>query len=103
MNIDVEELLRDGMERFTTGVRAPGGLVHSVIAVGRQRRRRLALRSAVALGAAAVTVAAAVAMTAGASSVPVRTGGTVTRARDVAYVVHQVEKALTGEHLVFQA
>ena len=29
MNIDVEELLRDGMERFTAGVRAPAGLAHA--------------------------------------------------------------------------
>ena len=36
MNTDVEELLRDGMERFTAGVHAPAGLAH---AATRLRRR----------------------------------------------------------------
>jgi len=101
MNTDVEELLKDGMERFTAGVRAPAGLVQAVTADRRQRRRRLAIRGAAACGAAAATVAAVLAVSAG-TSAPARTGGTITQARDVAYLVHRVEKALTGTHLVFQ-
>ena len=37
MNEHIDELLRDGMERFTADVRAPTGLAHSA---GRLRRRR---------------------------------------------------------------
>ena len=62
MNTDVEELLRDGMERFTAGVRAPAGLAHTA---SRRRRRRLAVRAAVACGTAAVTAAAVVAVARG--------------------------------------
>jgi hypothetical protein len=42
MNTDVEDLLREGMERFTADLRAPAGLTRSVV---RRRRRRLALRA----------------------------------------------------------
>ena len=48
MNVEVEELLRDGMERFTAEVRAPQGLVSS--AAGGLRRRRMARRAMVAAG-----------------------------------------------------
>ena len=50
MNMDVEDLLRDGIERLTAGVRAPGGLAYAATAAHRQRRRGLAIRSAVACG-----------------------------------------------------
>ena len=55
MNTDVEELLREGMERFTAGVRAPAGLADTA---RRLHRRRLAVRAAVACGTAATTAAA---------------------------------------------
>jgi hypothetical protein len=58
MKTDVEELLRDGMGRFTEGVRAPAGLASTA---ARLRRRRRTIRAAVACGTAAVTAAAAVA------------------------------------------
>ena len=51
MNADVEDLLREGMERFTADLRAPPGMARRV---GRRRRRRLALR----LGAAAAAAQA---------------------------------------------
>ncbi len=97
MNTDVEELLRDGMERFTAGVQAPAGLAH---AAGRRRRRRLAVRAAVACGTAAVTAAAVVAVAAGAGGSPAQSGPAVSRARTTAYVISRVEKALAGQHLV---
>jgi hypothetical protein len=53
---EVEDLLREGMERFTRDMRAPGGLTRRA---ARRRRRRLTLRSAA--GAAAVACAALVA------------------------------------------
>jgi hypothetical protein len=99
MNTDVEELLRDGMERFTAGVRAPAGLAHTA---GRLHRRRLAVRAAVACGTAAVTAAAVVAVAAGAGGGPAQTGPTVSQARTAAYVISRVEKALAGQHLVLR-
>ena len=53
MNTDVEDLLRDGMERFTTEVHAPVGLAGRAGRLHRQRRRRLVARATVACGAAA--------------------------------------------------
>ena len=97
MNTDVEELLRDGMERFTAGVQAPAGLAHTA---SRLRRRRLAVRAAVACGTAAVTAAAVVAVAAGAGGGPAQTGPTVSRVHTTAYVISRVERALVGQHLV---
>ena len=60
MNTNVEDLLREGMERFTAELRAPAGMAWRA---ARRRRRRLALRSgaaaAAALTAGAVVLAAA--------------------------------------------
>jgi hypothetical protein len=97
MNTDVEELLRDGMERFTAGVRAPAGLAHTA---SRRRRRRLAVRAAVACGTAAVTAAAVVAVAAGTGGGPARTGPAISQAHTAAYVISRVEKALAEQHLV---
>ena len=99
MTTDVEELLRDGMERFTADVQAPAGLASMV---GRLRRRRQAVRAAVACGAVAVTAAAAVAVITGVSGGLARHGAAGAQARTVAYVVRRVEDALTGQHLVFR-
>jgi hypothetical protein len=98
MNTDVEELLRDGMERFTAGVQAPGGLAH---AASRRRRRRLAVRVMVACGTAAVTAAAVAAVAAGAGG-PAPGGTTVGQAHTTAYVIGRVEKALAGQHLLLR-
>jgi hypothetical protein len=96
MNTDVEELLRDGMERFTAGLRAPAGLAAEA---GRRRRRRRAARTAAACGIAAVTAAAvALAVVPGAAA---RRGGSAAQARLTAYVTKRVENALASENLVF--
>jgi hypothetical protein len=89
MNHDVEDLLREGMERFTRDLRAPAGLTRRV---ARRRRRRLALRSAA--GAAAALAAGAVAL------VAVVVPGARDSARDnsadaTAYVVERVDGALS--------
>ena len=97
MNTDVEDLLHDGMERFTAGVQAPAGLARTA---SRRRRRRLAVRAAVACGTAAVTAAAVVAVAAGAGGGPAQTGPTVSQAHTAAYVISRVEKALARQHLV---
>jgi hypothetical protein len=100
MNTDVEELLRDGMERYTAEVRAPAGLAR---AVGRRYRRRLAVRAAVACGTAAAAAAAVIFVTGGGSGSAGRTGGSAIQAGPVAYVTTQVENALASENLVFVA
>ncbi|MFZ0001316.1 MAG: hypothetical protein WAK76_17610, partial [Trebonia sp.] len=58
MSTDVEDLLREGMERFTADLRAPAGLTCQI--AGRRRRRRLALCSVT--GAAAALTAGGVAL-----------------------------------------
>ncbi len=94
MNMDVEDLLREGMERFTEQVPVPRGLAHRA---ARARRRRMAVRAAAGAGAAAVTAAAVIAATVGAGA-----GGGAMQARTTAYVVSRVEKALAGQHLVLR-
>ena len=99
MNEHIDELLRDGMERFTADVRAPTGLARTA---GRLGRRRRSVRAAAACGTAAVAAAAVAAVAAGGSSAPVRTAAGEAQARTTAYVVRRVENALAGEHLVFR-
>ena len=88
MNTDVEELLREGMERYTADLRAPAGLTYLV---ARRRRKRLALRSltagAVALAAGAAALAVAVVPSVNGA------GGT---AVDAAYVIKNVSNALSA-------
>jgi hypothetical protein len=100
MKADVEELLREGMERFTAEVSAPVGLAR---AASRLHRRRLATRAAaVACGAAAVAAAAAlIVVTGGAAGTAARTGPGPAQARTAAYVTRRVENALARENLVF--
>jgi len=85
MNNDVEDLLREGMQRFTADLLAPAGLTRRV--AGR-RRRRLALRSAAATAAligGAAAVATVVLPAAGHDS-----------ADASAYVVKRVSGALSA-------
>jgi hypothetical protein len=96
MNTDVEELLRDGMERFTADVHAPAGLAGGAGRLHRQHRRRLAARAAVACGAAAAIVAGVAFAATGGSA-----GAGTAQARTVAYVTKRVENALASENLVF--
>jgi hypothetical protein len=96
MNMDVEDLLREGMARFTEEVPVPRGLAHRA---ARARRRRMAIRAAVAAGTAAVTAAAVIAVT-GPAAGPGTSG--VTGARTTAYVIGRVERALAAENFVIQ-
>lgn len=81
----VEDLLREGMERFTRDLRAPAGLTGRV---AQRRRRRLALRSAA--GVAAALTAAAVAL------VAVVVPGARDGADATASVVKRVDGALSA-------
>jgi hypothetical protein len=85
MTTDVEDLLREGMARFTADLRAPAGLTRRA---ARRRRRRLALRSA---AAAAALIAGAVVLTA--VGVPGAGHGGINEA---AYVVNRVDGALSA-------
>lgn len=97
MNVDVEDLLRKGMERFTDEVQAPEGLAER--AARACRRRRQAVGVAAAAGTATVVTAAAVIAATGAASVA---PAAPTQARTAAYVIKRVENALAGQHLVFR-
>ncbi len=99
MNTEVEELLRDGMERFTEGVRAPEGLAS---AASRLRRRRTARRALVAGGTVTATAAAVIIATAAAGGTAARTGSSLAQARETAYVLTRVEHALASEHGVYR-
>jgi hypothetical protein len=98
MNLDVEDLLRSGMERFTDEVQAPRGLAKR--AARARSRRRLTAVAAGAGAAAVVTVAAVIAATGAASVAP--PAPAPAQARAAAYVIKRVENALAGEHLVFR-
>jgi hypothetical protein len=90
MNTDVEDMLREGMERFTRDLRAPEGLT---VEAERRRRRRLALRSVTSGAAALMAGAAALTAVVVAGGRPDGTGHSVVLA---AYVVKRVDRALSA-------
>jgi hypothetical protein len=88
---DVEDLLREGMERATRDLRAPAGLIYRIT---RRRRRRLVLRSLA--GGVAALAAAAAAMVA--IVVPgLGTGPTADAASVVKRVTHALDVAQPGD------
>jgi hypothetical protein len=91
MNCDRGELLREGIDRATTGERLGPGLA------GRARqhhhRRALAVRAAAVTGTAAVAAAAVFAATIGAGGAPRPAGGGLP-ALTTAYVAGHTEQAL---------
>lgn len=95
MNVDVEELLRDGMGRFTAGTRAPDGLAATAV---RLHRRRVLVRASAIGGCVAVATAAVVFVATGATRVSAGPGPM--QARDAAYVTKRVESALYGQNMV---
>jgi hypothetical protein len=90
MNSDVEDLLREGMERFTRDLRAPAGLTRQA---ARQRRRRLAVRSLA--GTAAALTAGAVALAAVLVSGE-RRGSVAPPVVNTAFVMKRVDGALSA-------
>jgi hypothetical protein len=88
MKTDVEDLLREGMERYTADLLAPAGLTERI---ARRRRRRLMLRSMTG----GVTVLAAGAAALAVVALP-RVNGTGQPAVDAAYVVRNVSDALSA-------
>ena len=97
MKGDVEELVREGLDRLTADVRVPAGMAARVRV--RRRRRKVAGRAALACATAAVTAVAVIAVTGGSD----RPGpGGVASARTTAYVVARGERALAAEHFVIE-
>lgn len=99
MTNDVEELLREGMDRLaayanagasmdaTTDARTPATLLHR--ARQHNRRRRQAIAGAIAAGTAAVTAAAVIAASAGPGANPNALHG-----QTITYVATRAEQAL---------
>ena len=97
MSTEVEDLLREGMERFTDGVRAPSGLAYRASSL--RRRRRIVRGTLLTAAAAATAAGVAVAMTA--AGTVAQPGSSLAQARAASYVVSRVKTALATEHNVF--
>jgi len=95
MSLDMEDLLRSGMERFAEDVPVPRGLARRAARV--HQRRRMAVRAAAGTGTAAVAVAVVIAAAGGGGA-----GGGAVQAHTTAYVIGRVEKALASQHLVLR-
>jgi hypothetical protein len=89
MTDNIEELLREGIDRLTVGADVPAGLLTRARRRNRQRRRAIA--TAVAAGTAAVTAAAVIAAT----STPAPRSGSLQQ-QDISYVVSRAQQALAG-------
>jgi hypothetical protein len=96
MNGDVEELVREGLDRLTADVRIPAGLAARVRL--RRRRQKVAARAALACATAAAAVAVIAVTGPGVRPGP----GGVSSARTTAHVVARVERALAAEHFVIE-
>lgn len=100
MRTDIEELLRDGLDRLTADADVPPGLAAK--AMRGHRRRQLRARASVAAGAALATAAVAiiaVGATDGLAGSGQRVGGTGhngARYETAAYVTNHIEHALAG-------
>jgi hypothetical protein len=111
MSRDIEELLRDGLDRLTAGASVPAGMAERARAA---RRRRRAARGGLATGAAAAvagTVAMAVAVAGGSGGGLVSaTGGharpagaghpAVHHVQTVADIIHKASRALDTSNLI---
>jgi hypothetical protein len=95
MNGEIEELLREGLDRLTAEVRVPAGVAGKARA--HRRHRRIAARTALACGTAAVTAAAVIAATGPGQGAPAPVG-----ARTAAYVIQRMGKALANTNMVMQ-
>jgi hypothetical protein len=98
MSKDVEELVREGLDRLTAGARPPAGL--AARALRHERQRRLTARAMVVTGTAAVTAASVTAAVGGFGASPRPGAGGGLRATTAAYVVEHVVQALDQQNLV---
>jgi hypothetical protein len=95
MNGAVEDLLREGLDRLTADVQVPPGVTGR--ARSHLRHKKIAVRAALAGGAAAVTAAAVMAAT-----IPGRDAAGPFNARTTAYVISRITSALATPNQVIQ-
>jgi hypothetical protein len=95
MNGNVEELLREGLDRLTADADVPAGIARKALA--HRRRTNIATRTALTCGTAAV-VAAAVIVAAG----PGRSIPAPIQARTTGYVMWRMRNALADKNMVIQ-
>ncbi len=95
MNGNVEELLREGLDRLTAHADVPAGIAHR--ARVHRRRRKIATRTALACGTAAVVAAAVIV-----AALPGRGVPAPAQARTTAYVISRVKNALANKNIVIQ-
>jgi hypothetical protein len=95
MSNQTEELLRDGMNRFTADVSTPRGLAARAV---RHRQRRKLAGGMAASAAIATTAGVAVAVVAASAPAP----GLATHAQTAAYVVSRAEVALADSQNLVQ-
>ncbi len=95
MNGAVEDLLREGLDRLTADVQVPPGVTGK--ARTRLHRKKVAVRAALAGGAAAVTAMAVVAVT-----VPGQDAAGPLQTRTAAFVISRVANALATTNKVIQ-
>jgi hypothetical protein len=93
MNANLEELLREGIDRVTADVKLPPGMVGR--ARLRNRQRRMAIRASVAAGTALVAAAAVIIVISGAGRGP--QGGGAAQTQTLAYVTSRTQQALAAE------
>lgn len=98
MSADLEQLLREGIDRLTAGADVPAGIVGR--ARRRHRQRRIAIRITAAAGTALVIAVAAVVAVSGAGRAPRSGGGPV---QTVADVTSRAQQALAAQAAKGQA
>jgi hypothetical protein len=95
MNGNVEELLREGLDRLTAGADVPAGMAGRARA--HRRQRRIAVRAALACGTAAVVAAAVIIAAAPGRGLPAPI-----QARNTAYVIWRMKNAAAIRKMVIQ-
>ena len=95
MNGAVEDLLREGLDRLTAEIQVPAGVTGRARA--HLRRKKVAVRAALAAGTAAVTAAVLVTAT-----VPGQGTAGPVQARTAAFVIARVANALAAKNQVIQ-
>jgi hypothetical protein len=92
MSTDLQDLLREGLDRLTAGASVPDGLVGR--AQRRNRQRRVRMRAAIAAGTAVAAAAAVITVSLAATGN--KPGSAPVRTQTVADVITRTERALAA-------
>ena len=95
MNGNIEDLLREGLDRLTVDADVPAGIAGKARA--HRRRRKIATRAALACGTAVVIAAAVIVAARPGRGVP-----TTVQARTTAYVIWRMKNAIAEKNMVIQ-